>query len=266
MKLNTVPVRAAVQWVKLGIRTFLRQPLALSGLFFMFMAAIWIVGLIPWVGPLLKIVLVPAGTLGMMVATQEVAQGRFPMPTLLLVALRSGQQRALAMLKLGVWWAGGIAAVLGICSLIDGGELAHHYLAGEPVSAETLENNRFVWALMTSMALNFALLLFFWQSPALTYFGGLPPVKSLFFSMVASKRNFGAYLVFSLLLSAVQLLMILVVVAVLLQFGGPPWAMNGMPALVMLLSAMTVTSIFFVFRDTFDMTGTEPEPHSGDTP
>ena len=34
VKLNIVPARTGLQWVKLGIRTFLRQPLALAGLFF----------------------------------------------------------------------------------------------------------------------------------------------------------------------------------------------------------------------------------------
>ena len=39
MKLSVVPARAALAWVKLGVKTFFRQPLALSGLFFMFLAA-----------------------------------------------------------------------------------------------------------------------------------------------------------------------------------------------------------------------------------
>ena len=40
MKLRNVPAGTGLQWVKLGIQTFFRQPLALSGLFFMFMAAV----------------------------------------------------------------------------------------------------------------------------------------------------------------------------------------------------------------------------------
>ena len=38
MKLNVVPALTGVIWVRLGIKTFWRQPVALSGLFFMFMA------------------------------------------------------------------------------------------------------------------------------------------------------------------------------------------------------------------------------------
>ena len=40
MKLNIVPARTGLLWVKLGIKTFFGQPLAMSGLFFMFMAVL----------------------------------------------------------------------------------------------------------------------------------------------------------------------------------------------------------------------------------
>jgi len=38
MKLNIVPAKTGVLWVRQGIQTFWRQPIAMSGLFFMFMA------------------------------------------------------------------------------------------------------------------------------------------------------------------------------------------------------------------------------------
>ena len=50
MKLQLVPARTGFTWIKLGIRTFLRQPLALTGLFFMFMAAMTLVSKLPLIG------------------------------------------------------------------------------------------------------------------------------------------------------------------------------------------------------------------------
>ena len=47
MKLNIVPARTGIEWVKLGIQTFFKQPLALAGLFFLFMAIMSIATLIP---------------------------------------------------------------------------------------------------------------------------------------------------------------------------------------------------------------------------
>jgi len=37
MKLNIVPARTGITWVKLGIQTFFKQPLALAGLFFLWL-------------------------------------------------------------------------------------------------------------------------------------------------------------------------------------------------------------------------------------
>ena len=48
MKLRTVPASTGLQWVRLGVKTFLRQPLAMSGLFFMFMAVVSVLALVPF--------------------------------------------------------------------------------------------------------------------------------------------------------------------------------------------------------------------------
>ena len=50
MKLHLVPALTGITWVKLGVKTFFRQPLALSGLFFMFMAVVSVVSLVPVIG------------------------------------------------------------------------------------------------------------------------------------------------------------------------------------------------------------------------
>ena len=65
MKLNIVPARTGAAWVKLGIQTFFKQPLAMSGLFFMFMALLSVASLVPFVGSALALALLPAATLGL---------------------------------------------------------------------------------------------------------------------------------------------------------------------------------------------------------
>jgi len=47
MKLNIVPTRMGLQWVRLGIQTFMKQPLALVGLFFMYMTAVVLLTQLP---------------------------------------------------------------------------------------------------------------------------------------------------------------------------------------------------------------------------
>src|SRR4029079_9149763 len=95
--------------------------LALTGLFFMYMAAVLVISQVPVLGIILAAIIVPAATLGLIAATAEASSGRFPMPTVLLSAFRVGRQRGRAMLVLGALYTGGslIATLLG--SLIAGG-------------------------------------------------------------------------------------------------------------------------------------------------
>ena len=102
MKLNIVPARTGIHWVKQGIKTFFKQPLALAGLFFMFMAAMSVLSMVPLIGNALALGLLPAATLGLMAATQEAAKGKFPMPSVMISAFRAGQTqlRAYANVKI----------------------------------------------------------------------------------------------------------------------------------------------------------------------
>ena len=69
MKLNLVPARTGAEWVRIGLKTFWRQPLAFISLFFLFMASISIASQLPLIGSVLAPILLPFMTLGLMVAT-----------------------------------------------------------------------------------------------------------------------------------------------------------------------------------------------------
>ena len=82
MKLNVVNARTGSKWVRQGIRVFWKQPIAMSGLFFLFMAIMSLSALLPIVGSFIALALLPAATLGLMAASREVDLGKFPMPTI----------------------------------------------------------------------------------------------------------------------------------------------------------------------------------------
>src|SRR4051812_2807021 len=93
MKLNIVPASTGIQWVKLGMRTFLKQPLALAALVFMYSTIAFAMLLIPLAGPFLMMAMVPMGTLGLMAATRVAENKAFPMPTILFTAFRASRER-----------------------------------------------------------------------------------------------------------------------------------------------------------------------------
>jgi hypothetical protein len=243
VKLNIVPARTGFLWVKLGVQTFLKQPLALTGLFFMYMAAVLVVSQIPVLGLVLGAMLVPASTLGLMAATAEAESGRFPMPTVLFSAFRAGRQRARAMLVLGaIYTAGSLAAtLLGTLLTADGGAAAGGEAQAQAIDARTL----------VVLLLHTPLVVLFWHAPALVHWHGVAPVKSLFFSAVACLRNVGAMLLYGVCWIAVFLLVGFAISSIGMMMGGLAVARSIMMPTVLLLVAMFSTSLYFTFRDSF---------------
>lgn len=269
MKLQLVPARTGIQWVKLGIVTFLRQPLALAGLFFMYMAAVLVVSMVPVVGVVIGSMLVPAATLGLMAATAEASKGRFPMPSVLLSAFRAGRQRGAAMLQLGAMYTAGSLAATLLGELMVGGAPATPAASGTEAAMQQIDPR-----MLAVMALHAPLALLFWHAPALVHWHGIAPAKSLFFSAVACLRNFGAMLVYGLAWMGVFLVAGFALSAIGAALGGAAAVRAVLMPAVLLMAAMFTTSLYFTFRDSFlaetpeATVPTEPPqpPSGGDNP
>ncbi len=255
MKLKIVPARTGWLWVKLGIGTFLRQPLALSGLFFMFLAFMSLAGAIPVVGLALALAMLPACTLGLMAASKEATSGKFPMPVIFLSAFRAGRQQMRAMLVLGLMYGAGFWVIMGITTLFDGGAFAGRYVAGAMPTMEMAQDPGVQTAMLVFLLLQMPLSLMFWHAPALVHWHQVPAAKSVFFSLIACMRNFWAFTVFGLAWVAMLIFAILVVSVFAALIGSPQVAGLVLLPASMLIAAMFFTSTYFSFRDCFD-TGT----------
>ena len=251
MKLNIVPARTGATWVKLGIQTFGKQPLALIGLFFMFMAIMSVASMVPMIGLPIAMTVLPAATLGLMAATREATQGKFPMPLILLTGLRADKRKARAMLALGAMYAAGFMCAMGVSYLVDGGGFARMYLGGQVPNKELMASSEFMAAMWTFIGLHLPLSLMFWHAPALVYWQDLPALKSMFFSIVACFRNFWALTVFAITWMGVMVAMVLTITAVSTLLDNPGLAGVLLFPALMLVASMFFTSLYFTFRDSF---------------
>jgi hypothetical protein len=101
---------------------------------------------------------------------------------------------------------------------------------------------------------------------------GVPPVKALFFSLVACVRNFGAFTVFGLAWMGVFLAvgMVVALVTGLLSLAIGTAAGGIMVGAAMVLAAMFFSSVVFTFRDCFEppeqYLQAAPEPAAEDAP
>jgi hypothetical protein len=256
ISLNVVPARTGIAWVKQGIKTFFKQPLAMGGLFFMFMALISLVSQLPFVGAALALVVLPAATIGLMAATQVASDGKFPMPAVLFTAFRAGTKKTQAILMLGALYAVGFLLVLGVSALFDGGQFANFYLGGGgggggAMTKEIISTSEFQMATWAAMVLYLPLSLMFWHAPALVHWHDVSPIKALFFSFVACVKNFAAMVVYFFMWLAVFSLGGLVLTLLALLTGSESAVSFVMLPAALLMAAMFFTSIYFTFKDSF---------------
>lgn len=248
MKLNIVPARSGWQWALQGVKTFWRQPLALGGLFFMLMAAVSIASMVPMVGGVLALVLLPTLTLGMMVAADTADQGQFPLPPTLFIGLRNEKTR-LPLLQLGGLYAVGFFLVLALSMAVDGGNFAKVYLGHTAMTPEIITGQGFQSAMWISTVLYVPLAMMFWHAPALVYWHGISPAKSLFFSLVACWKNLKAFGMYVLAWSAIFLGTGMLALSISSLMGNP--GLMGMTLLPLMLvaAAMFFTSMTFTVHD-----------------
>lgn len=267
MKLNIVPARMGAQWVREGMRLFFRQPLAFSTLLLGFILAGSVLSLLPMVGDALALALVPAGTVGLMAAGREAGAGRFPMPALLIVALRQSPAQTRAMLVLSALYAAAVLAIMALGAYLDNGQMMKLLEQnGGRLTPELMADpamQQAVRAAMRHMLLASLLYLpvsvLFWHAPALVHWHGVPPVKALFFSAVGVLRNTGAYLIYGmgwLTVTMTGWLLLLVLSALL---GSTRVAVSGVFPISLAVATMLSASLWATFRDCF-APGTPPDP------
>lgn len=259
MKLNIVPAAAGARWVRQGMRVFFRRPLAIAGLFFMFLALSVLLSWIPALGDVLALALIPAATVGLMAAAREVEAGHFPLPATLLVGFRSGPAKTRAMLLLGVLYAGAVMLIIALSAMADDGRLAQMIADSEgSITREMLTDPAIQNAIQSSMnsiflvsAMYLPISVLFWHAPALVLWHDVPVAKSLFFSTVAVLRNAGAYLLYGIAWMGVTLggWALLLTIAALL--GNLNVAVSGIFPLSLIIAAMFYASLWFTFRDSF---------------
>ncbi|MDI3383535.1 BPSS1780 family membrane protein [Xenophilus aerolatus] len=262
MKLLLVAPRTGAQWVREGLQAFRRAPMAFFSLFMLFMSAIALLSRVPVIGGALAVALAPASTLALMAAAEQASRlppgriapdGRPVTAVLFASALGAVRSRVRPLVALGALY--GVAVTLAglLASAIAGDPMAGAFDAQGAPRPEVIQSAGFQFAMLLRMALYLPVALAFWHAPALVHWHAVPPVKSLFFSLVTCVRNFGAMAVYGLVWFAVVLagsIVLSLAASVAMAAAGSV----GVAVLVggsFVLTAMFLTSTWFSFRDCF---------------
>jgi hypothetical protein len=244
-----VPARNGAAWLVRGFALFRRNPPAWLLLVFGYWLAMAMLGQLPYVGPALSMVLLPAFTMTFMAFCASLDAGGGLRASHLIDAFRA-QLRPLA--TLGALYLFSIVLVLLVTSLADDGLLLDWALAGHEPSQDALTDGTASRALLVAAGAGTPVMLAFWFAPPLVAWGGMSVLQSLFYSFFASWRNWRAFLVYGavLMLAGIALLALLAVVAAVT--GGRAEALRSTMLLATVLSLPVLFGSFYAgYRDVF---------------
>lgn len=254
MKLRLVRARRGTVWVQQAFRVFFRQPLAFTALLFIALFGVFLLLELRYVGSLLLLALLPAGTLGFMIATHQSQSGRFPMPGVFVQAFRTDRSRTQALIRLGVAYAvASLVAMLLIRWLEGDMATLEQAMSGAPGSEDLLADPRVQRGLLLRLLLALPLSVMFWHAPPLVHWGGVSAAKAVFFSLVACWRNKGAFVVYALTWGGVVAVFGVVSALVFSLLGAPGMVqLAAFPAALMFMTVFYI-SLYFTFVDCFEL-------------
>ncbi|MBI3285891.1 MAG: hypothetical protein HYZ65_13730 [Burkholderiales bacterium] len=194
--MNPVNAQTGWDWVKQGFALFRKQPADMLTLFFSYMFLIMGIGLIPFFGQFLPLILIPVFSMSFMQACRQLDEGQKISPNLLLTGFRSPAFPRL--LGLGLCYVLAVTLAIWASSLVDGGVFWEFITSQKPIDPKTLpESSLFLGMLVSALVYTPALMAFWFAAPLIAW-NKMSVAKAAFYSFFAVQRSAKAFLVYGL--------------------------------------------------------------------
>lgn len=256
LHLQDVPARNGRLWIRHGFKVFQRQPLALSGLFGLFLFFGFVAMLLPGVGPLLTFASLPLLSLGFMLATHLVLQKKMPTAGVFIAPLKLTPERRRSQWLLCFSYALAVVFISWLADWVDGGSTRDlQKLIAENADTDAVTNAatdpRLFWGMATRLGLLALLAVPYWHAPALVHWGGHGVAQALFSSTLALWRNKAAFALNALLWGGLLMAVAGVISLVFGLLGLAQVAPVALMATGLMLSTVFYASLYFSFVDCF---------------
>jgi len=194
--MEKIPAKTGWIWVTEGFALFRKQPAELSTLFFGYMFLMLALGIIPVIGQLMPLILVPLFSMTFMHACVRIEAGKKVYPNLLLVGFRSPFVRNL--IKLGSLYLLAAIIAIGASALVDGGVFVQAITGQIAIDAETVRNSNMTLAMLFSAVVYIPAAMAFWYAAPLIAWQEMGVGKAIFYSFFAVRRASKAFLIYGL--------------------------------------------------------------------
>lgn len=251
MQARLIPGSRGWRWLADGWKIFRGAPVMWLALVFGYWMLMTVVSILPFVGVVAVLILVPGFSVAFMAASR-VAERSQPIELSLLFA--GFRENARSQLALGVVYLISIALLLTASMLADDGALARLIVTGARPAPEVLQSDAFLQALMIATSLYAPVMMLFWFAPTLVAWHAMPVSKALFFSLFACLINWRAFTVYGLASALVLFVVPFVVLLLLMLFSGGalrPAALAVMFPFALSLMPTLFASFYASYRDIF---------------
>ncbi|GGI21189.1 MAG: BPSS1780 family membrane protein [Oxalicibacterium faecigallinarum] len=242
-------------WVKEGLAIFRKQPMELLTLFFAYMFVVLLVSIIPVIGQIIPMILIPIFSMAFMHACAYVERGQKVYPNLLLAGFRSPFVRNLV--KLGTLYL--VASIIAVVasSVVDGGTFLQAITGQLELDQETVQGSNMTLAMIFAALVYTPAAMAFWYAAPLIAWQEMPVGKAVFYSFFAVKRAGMAFLLYGLAWVTIGIILPVLVSTLLGAIVGSP----GLSLLLLIPASMIITVVMYCsFYPTYThMFGPPPE-------
>ncbi|MFJ2993805.1 BPSS1780 family membrane protein [Pandoraea sp. NPDC087047] len=253
MQLLEVPPKSGYVWLRQGIWLFRKNPLAIMTLLFAYLFGMLVISIVPVVGGLVSLVLVPGLSVGFMAACRDIIKNKQVLPQVLLDGFRGhGKEIARRLLILGGYYMLATVIAYLVSSLFDGSALLNKLLFDGSVNRDEVMNGTAGMAAVLAFALAYIpVAMLFWFAPILVAWHDIPPVKAIFFSWTACVRNFRAFVVYGLCVMLLAMATAMILMVVMAVLGIFQYVMLVIWPLSLLFAAIMYCTFYASYRGCF---------------
>lgn len=251
VRAQTLPAAAGWRWIIAGFAIFRRNPPVLSMLVVTYWFTVIFLNVLPLVGALAASLVVPGLSVGLMQAARNLERG---VPVGLPTLFGGLKENTRTLLGLGVLYLCCTLGILGVSTLVDGGDMLRYMLANSRAERAAVEDADFTLPSLVVMVLLVPVMMAYWFAPVLAAWHRLPITKSLFFSFVACWMNWRPFLAYSAALLIVAGLIPGVLLGLLLLlFPEGQSFITGIVAvpMVLIIAPAVFASFYASYRDIF---------------
>jgi hypothetical protein len=248
--MEKLPANTGWLWVKEGFALFRKQPAEMSTLFLGYLFLMFVVGIVPFVGEVLPLVLTPVFSMAFMHACVDIERGKKVYPNLLLVGFR--RPAVVRLVQLGLLYL--VAALIAIAAsaLIDGGAFWNVISGDSELSPDTVRGSGFTLAMIASAVIYTPAAMAFWYAAPLIAWQDMGVGKALFFSFFAVKRAGKAFLVYSLAWGLIGVLLpVIISTLIALIFGKSIIVMMILLPLSIIMTVVIYCSFYPTYTSVF---------------